>query len=155
MPTEREADTTEDAVLGGRLILRQPRRGHRVGHDAILLAAATEALAGEHAVEFGAGVGVAGLALARRIVGVSATQVEIDPALAAFAQENAARNGLADRVRVAVPAAGVADRGDGLHPGNESKYFSTVLWFSTYFFGASFGMNFRLAELMQKRWPVG
>ena len=31
---------TEDAVLGGRLRLRQPRRGHRVGHDAILLAAA-------------------------------------------------------------------------------------------------------------------
>ena len=35
-----DADTTEDAVLGGRLILRQPRRGHRFGHDAILLAAA-------------------------------------------------------------------------------------------------------------------
>src|SRR5436305_9076980 len=96
MPAEREADTTEDAVLGGRLILRQPRRGHRVGHDAILLAAATEALAGEHAVEFGAGVGAAGLALARRIDGVSATLVEIDPALAALARDNAVRNGLAD-----------------------------------------------------------
>ena len=34
---------TEDAVLGGRLRLRQPRRGHRVGHDAILLAAACPA----------------------------------------------------------------------------------------------------------------
>ena len=39
----RRLETTEDAVLGGRLILRQPRRGHRVGHDAILLAAATDA----------------------------------------------------------------------------------------------------------------
>ena len=37
---ERPATITEDAVLGGRLRLRQPRRGHRVGHDAILLAAA-------------------------------------------------------------------------------------------------------------------
>ena len=45
--------------------LRQPRRGHRVGHDAILLAAATGARAGEHAVDLGAGVGAAGLALAR------------------------------------------------------------------------------------------
>ena len=33
-------ETTDDAVLGGRLRLLQPKRGHRVGHDAILLAAA-------------------------------------------------------------------------------------------------------------------
>ena len=55
--------TSEDAVLGGRLRLRQPLRGHRVGHDAMLLAAATGARAGEHAVDLGAGVGGAGLAL--------------------------------------------------------------------------------------------
>ena len=36
-------ETSEDAVLGGRLRLRQPLKGHRVGHDAILLAAATGA----------------------------------------------------------------------------------------------------------------
>ena len=36
-----DPDITEDTVLGGRLHLRQPRRGHRVGHDAILLAAST------------------------------------------------------------------------------------------------------------------
>ena len=34
------ADITEDAFLGGRLRLRQPRKGHRAGHDAMLLAAA-------------------------------------------------------------------------------------------------------------------
>src|SRR3954463_13088702 len=94
-------DVTEDAVLGGRLTLRQPRRGHRVGHDAILLAAATEARAGEHAVELGAGVGAAGLALAQRTPGLKVTLVEIDATLAALAHENAARNGLAERVRVA------------------------------------------------------
>ncbi len=33
-------DITEDAFLGGRLRLRQPRKGHRAGHDAMLLAAA-------------------------------------------------------------------------------------------------------------------
>ena len=38
-------ETSEDAVLGGRLRLRQPLAGHRVGHDAILLAAATGARA--------------------------------------------------------------------------------------------------------------
>lgn len=91
--------TSDDAALGGRLMLRQPLRGHRFGHDAILLAAATPALAEERAVEFGAGVGAAGLALARRVERLAVTLVEIDPVPAALAQENAARNGLAARVR--------------------------------------------------------
>ncbi len=92
-------DVTDDAVLGGRLRLLQPRRGHRFGHDAILLAAATPALAGEHAVEFGAGVGAAGLALAVRCADVRVTLIEIDARLAGLATDNAARNGLGDRVR--------------------------------------------------------
>lgn len=107
---------TEDAVAGGRLVLRQPRVGHRVGHDAILLAAATEPGGVAHAVELGAGVGAAGLALARRIAGLTVTLVELDPALAALAEHNAARNGLGDRVRVAVldvsaPDDAFADKG--------------------------------------------
>ena len=96
MPADK---ASEDAVLGGRLVLRQPLRGHRVGHDAILLAAATAAQPGQHAVDLGAGVGGAGLALARRIEGLNVTLVEIDPALTALANGNAERNGLSDRVR--------------------------------------------------------
>ena len=91
-------DITDDAALGGRLQLLQPRRGHRFGHDAILLAAATGARAGERAVDLGAGVGTAGLALARRVPGLTVTLVEIDADLAALAAENARRNGLATRV---------------------------------------------------------
>src|SRR5436305_14835889 len=94
MPAE---DVTDDPVLGGRLVLRQPRTGHRVGHDAILLAAATHAGSDDHAVELGAGVGAAGLALAQRITGLTVTLIEIDRSLAALAEDNAARNGLADR----------------------------------------------------------
>ncbi len=62
--------TTRDAFLGGRLMLRQPRRGHRAGHDAVLLAAATAGRAGERVVEFGAGIGTAALALAARVGGL-------------------------------------------------------------------------------------
>ena len=91
---------SEDAVLGGRLRLRQPLRGHRVGHDAILLAAAAGGRAGEHAVEFGAGVGAAGLALASRVPGLRVTLIEIDEALCELARQNAALNGLQDRVTV-------------------------------------------------------
>jgi tRNA1(Val) A37 N6-methylase TrmN6 len=96
-----ELDTTEDAALGGRLVLRQPRRGHRFGHDAILLAAATDAQPGERACELGAGVGAAGLALAYRVGELALTLVEIDAALAALARRNAAGNGLGARVSVA------------------------------------------------------
>src|SRR3569623_292366 len=94
-----DGDITDDAVLGGRLRRLQPRRGHRVGHDAMLLAAATGGRAGERAADLGAGIGGAGLALARRIFGLDVTLVEIDPALSAMAGENAQRNALADRVR--------------------------------------------------------
>ena len=97
-----DADTTEDAVLGGRLVLRQPKRGHRFGHDAILLAAAVDARPGEIAVDLGAGVGTAGLALAHRVPGLEVRLVEVDGALADLARENAARNKLSDRVSVAM-----------------------------------------------------
>ena len=115
--------TSDDAVLGGRLTLRQPRKGHRVGHDAILLAAATGGRAGEHAVEFGAGVGAAGLALARRVADLHVTLVEIDPGLCALAAHNARTNGLGARVRAI--AADVADAqalaAAGLRPGEADR----------------------------------
>jgi tRNA1(Val) A37 N6-methylase TrmN6 len=116
-----KAATSEDAVLGGRLTLRQPLRGHRVGHDAILLAAAGVAQSGDHAVDLGAGVGGTGLALARRIAGIAVTLVEIDPVLTALAAANAERNGLSDRVRAVCldVEASVADfTAAGLAPGS-------------------------------------
>jgi tRNA1(Val) A37 N6-methylase TrmN6 len=85
---------TEDGFLGGRLRLRQPASGHRAGHDAILLAAATAARPGQRIVDFGAGVGTAGLAVAQRIAGIALVLVEIDPTLAALASANAASNGI-------------------------------------------------------------
>jgi tRNA1(Val) A37 N6-methylase TrmN6 len=102
MQDEHVAETTRDAVLGGRLALRQPRHGHRVGHDAILLAAATAARRGERAVDLFAGVGAAGLALALRVPGLDLTLVEIDPALVTLARDNIARNDLSDRARAVV-----------------------------------------------------
>lgn len=96
---EAEGKTTEDGILGGRLRIRQPLRGHRVGHDAILLAAATGARGDERAIDLGSGVGAAGLALAARVPGLTVTLIEIDPVLCALAAENARLNGLDNRVR--------------------------------------------------------
>jgi len=97
---EREA-TSLDAILGGRLKLRQMRDGHRVGLDAILLAAAAGPPAAR-LVDVGAGVGAVGLALLQRWAQATGTLVEIDPELAALAEANAALNGFADRARVVV-----------------------------------------------------
>ena len=95
-----DSETSEDAILGGRLRVRQPLRGHRVGHDAILLAAATCARATERTIELGAGVGAAAFAIAARAQGMKVTLVEIDPALCALAKHNARLNRLEDRVAV-------------------------------------------------------
>jgi tRNA1(Val) A37 N6-methylase TrmN6 len=96
------AEVTEDGALGGRLRLKQPRRGHRIGHDAILLAAACPAREGERVVDLGAGVGAAGLAVALRVPATIITLVEVDADLAALAAENARLNGVAERVSAAV-----------------------------------------------------
>ena len=89
------SDLTEDAFLAGKLCLRQPRSGHRAGHDAILLAAATPARAGDRVVDFGAGVGAAGLAVAARVPGIGLVLVEIDEVLAGLGRDNATANAIA------------------------------------------------------------
>jgi len=91
---------TDDAFLGGQLRLRQPKAGHRAGHDAMLLAAATPVRAGDGVVDLGAGVGAAGLAVAKRVAGIRLVLVEIDPGLAGLARGNAAANAIAAEVVV-------------------------------------------------------
>jgi tRNA1(Val) A37 N6-methylase TrmN6 len=98
--TEPRCETTADAFLGGQLRLRQPGSGHRAGHDAVLLAAATAARPGDRVVDFGAGVGAAGLALAKRVPSVELLLVEIDPELAELARGNAAVNAIAAEILV-------------------------------------------------------
>jgi tRNA1(Val) A37 N6-methylase TrmN6 len=106
--TEPAFETTEDAFLGGALRLRQPKSGHRAGHDAMLLAAATSARPGDRVVDFGAGVGAAGLAVAKRVAGVEIVLVEIDQRLAALACGNAASNAIPAKV-IAMDIASSAD----------------------------------------------
>ena len=89
---------TEDAFLGGQLRLRQPKSGHRAGHDAILLAAATSAKPGDRVADFGAGVGAAGFALARRAAGIKLMLVEVDRELAELARGNARANNIAAEI---------------------------------------------------------
>jgi tRNA1(Val) A37 N6-methylase TrmN6 len=89
-----KGELTEDAFLGGKLRLRQPKAGHRAGHDAMLLAAATPARPGARVVDLGAGVGAAGLAVAKRVSGIRLVLVEIDEKLAELACGNAVLNAI-------------------------------------------------------------
>lgn len=104
--TEGRFEVGEDALLGGRLRLHQPLSGHRAGHDAILLAAATPGKSGDRIVDFGAGVGAAGLAVATRVAGIDLVLVERDETLAGLARRNADLNGIAARVCILDVAAG-------------------------------------------------
>jgi len=83
-----------DAFLGGRLQIAQPRRGYRAGIDPVLLAASVPARAGETLLDLGCGAGVAALCAAARVPGLRLSGLELQPAYAALARENAARNGI-------------------------------------------------------------
>ncbi len=82
-----------ETFLDGRVRVTQPGQGFRSGLDAVMLAAAVPARAGENALELGSGAGTASLCLAARIKGIAITGVEIDPSLVALATTNAAANG--------------------------------------------------------------
>ena len=97
-----EGPIVTDAVLGGRLLLRQMRHGHRAGTDAVLLAAACHLASGDCFVDVGAGVGAVGLALALRVPGACGVLLEDDVETAALAASNCALNGVADRVKAVV-----------------------------------------------------
>ena len=87
------ADLTNDAFLGGRLHVLQPRKGFRSGIDAVLLAAAVPARSGDSVLDLGCGVGVAALCLHARVTALDLWGVEVQPTYARLAGENAVANG--------------------------------------------------------------
>jgi tRNA1(Val) A37 N6-methylase TrmN6 len=91
-------EPTVDGFLNNRLSVCQPKRGFRAGHDSVLLAASILVAENGHVIELGSGVGVASLCLAARIGDCRVTGIEIDPELAALANENAKRNEMSGRV---------------------------------------------------------
>lgn len=97
-------DTTLDRFLDGRVAALQPRRGrHRAGTDAVLLAASVPVDAHGTIVDLGAGVGVAGLCVARLRPAVRVVLVDCDTTVTALANDSLAlaENGdLAARVSV-------------------------------------------------------
>jgi tRNA1(Val) A37 N6-methylase TrmN6 len=94
------AEITEDRLMGGRVVLRQPRKGYRAGLDAALLAAAVELKPGERMLDAGCGPGAALLQAAMRAMEARLTGLERDPAAGALGRDNIGLNDLDGRVEI-------------------------------------------------------
>ncbi len=84
---------TEGGLLDGKIKYRQFASGHRSGFEPVLLAACVPAQVGERVLEGGCGAGAALLCLGHRVPGISGLGVEIEPDMAALADENFKFNG--------------------------------------------------------------
>lgn len=100
--SESEAAFTEDALLGGRVRLRQPADGARVAIDPIFLAASVAAEPHQLVLDVGCGVGAAALCLAARLPQCRVVGLELQRDLVRLAGDNVVLNGLSGRVSVMV-----------------------------------------------------
>ena len=105
-PAKDRPLVTNDAFLDGALSIRQLRSGYRAGLDAVMLAAAVPGDASRplRVLDVGAGVGTAGLCVARRLPSAEVVLLEKQHELAALAAENVHHNDLTARVRVVAGA---------------------------------------------------
>ncbi len=106
-----EVKRTQDHLLGGRVSYTQPAEGFRAGIEAVLLAAAIPARAGEHVLEGGSGAGAALLCLAARVPDLHGLGVERDPCLVSLAARNAEANGAAGLAFLAADITAMRDPG--------------------------------------------
>jgi tRNA1(Val) A37 N6-methylase TrmN6 len=93
-------DISEDALLGGRVRLRQPRSGYRVAIDPVLLAAAIPATAADTILDIGCGVGAASLCLAARVSDCRIVGIDRQRDMIRLASDNVTLNQFDMRVTV-------------------------------------------------------
>jgi tRNA1(Val) A37 N6-methylase TrmN6 len=94
-------DITEDLLLGGRVHLVQPEKGHRAGTDAVLLAASAPVKPGDVVVDVGAATGAVGLMVAAREKDARFAFVERDSHLAELCRRNCRDNDVEGEIAIA------------------------------------------------------
>ncbi|MGO4523720.1 tRNA1(Val) (adenine(37)-N6)-methyltransferase [Microvirga sp. 2MCAF35] len=110
------SEITEDLLLGGRVHLVQPEKGHRAGTDAVLLAASAPVRPDDVVVDVGAATGAVGLMVAARERRARFVFVERDPHLAELCLRNCRDNGVEGEVAVADVLDKVSRQAAGLNP---------------------------------------
>lgn len=114
--SEIMTEITRDCLLGGRVHLAQPVKGHRAGTDAVLLAASAPVKAGDRVLDVGAATGAVGLMVAAREGGARFAFVERDPDLAELCRRNCRENQAEAEVFVTDLLNRASRRQAGLHP---------------------------------------
>jgi tRNA1(Val) A37 N6-methylase TrmN6 len=112
-------ETTDDRLLDGRVILRQPVNGYRAAVDPVLLASAVRVSGALRVLDAGCGTGAATFCLAARAPDVMITGLEIQPAYAALARASAALNHVESRVQIV--------EGDLAAPPDLGAHFDVVM----------------------------
>jgi tRNA1(Val) A37 N6-methylase TrmN6 len=116
-------ETTDDSLLGGRVCLLQPTKGHRAGTDAVLLAAVAPVKPGDVVIDVGASTGAVGLMVAAREKDARFVFVERDPQLAELCRRNCRHN----EVEGEVLTADILDKGSRLDAGLVPESANLVL----------------------------
>jgi tRNA1(Val) A37 N6-methylase TrmN6 len=91
-------EISEDHLLEGRVLLRQPTEGYRAAIDPVFLAAAVPAGENEMVLDLGSGVGAASLCLATRVPTARIFGLEMQSSLVGLARQNIEINGFSGRV---------------------------------------------------------
>ena len=99
---------TEDRLLGGRVMVRQPADGYLAAIDPVFLAAAVAVEPKQLVLDVGCGPGAAMLCLAARVPECRVVGLEMQRDLVRLAGDNAILNAMETRVSVMI--------GDLLHP---------------------------------------
>ena len=139
-------DIRQDGFLGGRLRIAQPARGYRSGADAVMLAAACPAQAGQTVLELGCGAGVASLCLGWRVPGVVLAGIERQPDYAALARDNAQGNG----INLSVHEGALEAMPEALR----ARSFDHVIANPPYFTGGTAGPDAGRAIARQEKTPL-
>jgi tRNA1(Val) A37 N6-methylase TrmN6 len=101
-PSDSDGAVTEDRLLGGRVLLRQPADGARVAIDPVFLAAAVTAEPQQQILDIGCGTGAAMLCLAARVPQCRVVGMDRQRDLVRLAGDNVVLNGMANRLSVMI-----------------------------------------------------
>lgn len=91
---------TENYILGGRVLLRQPKEGFRASIDSVFLAASIPVEDNETVLDVGTGIGTAALCLATRKPNAKICAIEILKENVRYASENIKLNQMQNRVEI-------------------------------------------------------
>ncbi len=91
MPNEN-TELSQDKLLGGKVIIFQPKKGYRVAMDSCLLAAAVPVKAGDRVLDLGVGTGAVSLCIRARVPKCRIVGIDKNTGYLELAQKSVVKN---------------------------------------------------------------